>query len=96
MALRKTFIENSEIVTTVSEFGEIRKIAQPLSMDCYIKVNQVNASKENAIAEVMFKFENSNKIKNYSFVPSMNGENFIKQTYEHLKTLPEFASAIDC
>ena len=31
------------------------------------------------------------------FVPVIeNGENFIKQGYTHLKTLPEFAGAVDC
>jgi hypothetical protein len=34
----------------------------------------------------------------YSFTPSVDesSANFIKQAYEHLKTLPEFADAIDC
>jgi len=33
-----------------------------------------------------------------SFVPSVSdgAENFIKQGYEHLKTLPKFQNAIDC
>jgi hypothetical protein len=31
------------------------------------------------------------------FIPVIDsGENFIKQAYEHLKTLPEFADAVDC
>lgn len=34
--------------------------------------------------------------KQYSFAPKMDGDNFIKQAYDHLKTLPEFAGAIDC
>ena len=32
----------------------------------------------------------------YSFVPDMDGGNFIRQAYMHLKSLPEFAGAIDC
>jgi hypothetical protein len=31
-----------------------------------------------------------------SFVPNMDGGNFIAQAYIHLKTLPEFAGATDC
>ena len=31
-----------------------------------------------------------------SFAPSLDGENFVKQTYHHLKTLPEFEGATDC
>lgn len=32
----------------------------------------------------------------HSFQPVLNGNNFIAQAYEHLKTLPEFAGATDC
>jgi len=31
-----------------------------------------------------------------SFVPDMDGKNFIAQAYDHLKTLPEFSGATDC
>jgi hypothetical protein len=31
-----------------------------------------------------------------SFVPDLEGFNFIAQGYDYLKTLPEFAKAIDC
>jgi hypothetical protein len=31
-----------------------------------------------------------------SFVPQIDGKNFIAQAYDHLKTMPEFAGAIDC
>jgi hypothetical protein len=29
-------------------------------------------------------------------VPSLDGDNSIRQAYLHLKTLPEFANAVDC
>lgn len=34
----------------------------------------------------------------YDFTPSIEAgsENFIKQSYEYLKTLPEFEGAVDC
>jgi hypothetical protein len=32
----------------------------------------------------------------FLFVPELDGNNFIKQAYEYLKTLPEFADATDC
>ena len=32
----------------------------------------------------------------YDFTPDMEGDNFIRQAYLHLKTLPEFAEAEDC
>ena len=34
--------------------------------------------------------------ESYTFAPKLDGENFIKQAYEHLKTLEEFKDAIDC
>lgn len=66
----------------------------------YIRVEEVFGTKDNCVATVSWlKEENSKesfKGKQYSFVPNMDGNNFIKQAYEHLKTLPEFAGAIDC
>lgn len=32
----------------------------------------------------------------YRFTPALEGDNFIKQAYKHLKALPEFADAVDC
>ena len=34
--------------------------------------------------------------KGYSCAYDLDGSNPIKQAYQHLKTLPEFAGAIDC
>lgn len=34
--------------------------------------------------------------KEYFFTANMDGPNFIRQGYEYLKTLPEFAGAADC
>lgn len=31
-----------------------------------------------------------------SFVPDMEGGNFIKQAYEYVKALPDFSDAVDC
>ena len=36
------------------------------------------------------------KHEQFNFVPNLEGQNFIAQAYEHLKTLPEFAGAEDC
>jgi hypothetical protein len=32
----------------------------------------------------------------YSFASTMEGGNFVAQTYQYLKTLSEFADAVDC
>ena len=34
--------------------------------------------------------------KSFVFTPTLTGDNFIAQAYFYLKTLPEFADAVDC
>lgn len=66
--------------------------------NAYIKVEAVNASKDTASASVSISGSTGSKIvKKYTFTPSVapGSENFIKQAYEHIKTLPEFAGAAD-
>jgi hypothetical protein len=67
--------------------------------NCYIKVNSVNTTKLNANA--IINFTTIDKLcvieeLSYQFAYDINGENPIKQAYEYLKTLPEFANATDC
>lgn len=87
MALRKTETVSSDIV------GDVQ-------INCYIKVTMVSADKTNVIAEVMFRKDDAEgaiiKSDRHSFAPNMQGENFIKQAYDHLKTLPDFANAVNC
>jgi hypothetical protein len=65
--------------------------------DCYFKVVQITVSKNKASASV-HAISDGNTIDQteYKFTPTLNGENFIAQAYECLKTLPEFSGAIDC
>jgi hypothetical protein len=87
MALKKTETVSSDIVGDVQVF-------------CYIKVTMVSADKTNVVADILFRKDNPDgaiiKSNRHSFAPNMQGENFIKQTYEHLKTLPEFAGYVNC
>jgi len=67
--------------------------------NAYIKVAHISGSKDSVVATVnMMNAKDGQIIKqnDYEFTPSMNGNNFIAQAYEHLKTLPEFADATDC
>lgn len=69
--------------------------------NAYIKVETVIGSKQTLMANVVFYNDKTSpaikaKVKTYEFTPIMNGENFIAQAYAHLKTLPDFAGAIDC
>jgi hypothetical protein len=67
--------------------------------NCYFKVSQVSAAKEKAVATVHAMTESGGSVidrKDYTFVPTLDGANFIAQAYNHLKTLDDFASAVDC
>jgi hypothetical protein len=88
MALKQT-------ITLRDSFDEMREIP-----NAYIKVHAVSGGKEQMVADVIFFRDSADgkRLKNagYVFKPSLDGDNFIKQAYNHLKTLPEFSSAQDC
>lgn len=85
MALKKT-------ITLTNNFG----LSNTFN-DAYIKVKSVSGTKEFVTAYVDYKKDEKVLVqKGFQFAPDMNGANFIKQAYEHLKTLEEFDGAIDC
>jgi len=87
MALEKT-------LTLIDNFNE-----PVVFRNAYIRVESItgNKSKLDAIVST-YKKVNDLKLATgwYSFTPVLNQTNFISQAYEHLKTLPEFAGAVDC
>ncbi len=90
MALKKTFTE------TKAPFSGVLEIA-----DAYWRVENITANKTEATCAVSINKKDGEittqvASKKYSFTPDLNGANFIRQAYEHLKTLPEFANAQDC
>lgn len=90
MALQKNITLQKELVIT----------------NAYIRIDTVNGYKgglDISVNSYVSKeaFENGQRYLEQSFksfVPSVAdyAPNFIKQGYEHLKTLPEYANAIDC
>jgi hypothetical protein len=65
----------------------------------YIKVTRIEGSKLELTAEVSLLPKEGGepyKVQRVTFVPDLNGSNFIAQAYLHLKSLPEFADAVDC
>jgi hypothetical protein len=66
--------------------------------DAYIVAYSVEATKTEARATVHFRGKGVAITKFYTFTPSVesNSSNFIAQAYLYLKTLPEFADAVDC
>ena len=87
MALRKTFKikDNFGIEITFD--------------DAYIKVIHIHGTKDLLTAHVgvyVKKDERQLDSKTFEFPLVLDGNNFIAQAYDHLKTLPEFAGATDC
>lgn len=69
--------------------------------NAYIAITNCKGNKEEVQITVGI-YKDSRKtvpieVKLYSFIPNLStsSENFIKQGYEYLKTLPEYADAID-
>jgi hypothetical protein len=68
-------------------------------VDAYIKVDSISGNKQTVSYSVITFADDKKSVvvqNTYYFVPDMNGANFIHQAYEHLKTLPDFADAVDC
>jgi hypothetical protein len=87
MALRKPLTITKENMSGVLSYN-----------DAYWKVSTVSGDKETQMASVTVWTGDITDIldeKAYWFTPDMDGPNFIKQAYEHLKSLPEFSDAED-
>lgn len=95
MALKKTFSLTGKSQPS-GDFWVGTPKEETLTSELYVKVVTVASSKEGATAQVTFTSDTVNGMKTYSFNPNMDGANFIKQAYEHLKTLSEFSGAVDC
>ena len=78
---------------SVMMFEEWKKV---LIENCYIKVESISGTKDLIKIQVSLTASTLKSKKSYEFTPSMDGGNFIKQAYEHLKTLPDFDGAMDC
>ena len=95
MALRKTFTLQGKSYVHGGFWSTPQK-DETVIAECYIKVVSVSGDKENVAAKVEFTSPNVSGARTYVFAPLMDGDNFIKQSYEHLKSLDEFAGATDC
>jgi hypothetical protein len=87
MALEKT-------VTLIDNFKEA-----VVFRNAYIRVESISGSK-NKLDVTVSTYKKANELKlateYFSFAPVLDQSNFIAQAYEHLKSLPEFADAVDC
>lgn len=97
MALSKQ-IKLSAFITKTCEGQLLLEQQEEVSIDAYIKVVKVEASKPTS--QILLEITGSKiaVLRNYSFDADLadSAPNHIKQAYEHLKTLQEFADAADC
>lgn len=88
MALQKDVVRTSEVFT-----GSLH------CADVYYKITKLTGDKTNLDVELKGT-KNGQQIDgfSFSFIPTVEegSSNFIAQAYEHVKTLPEFADAVDC
>ena len=97
MALRKN-IEAEGLALVQTEFGAVENGTQKVQFSAYIKIVSISGDKSKVFATVNFSGTAQQFVRQYDVPVSVeNGsKNFVAQVYEHLKTLPEFAGAIDC
>ena len=95
MALRKKITVTGDTMI-YTPFGVVNTGESMVSVNAYIKVKNVQGGKETVTASVEFSDGQMALQKQVVFAPDLDGPNFIKQAYEHLKTLPEFDGAVDC
>lgn len=99
MALSKTFEIQGCYQFAHSDGLSVTEADATLSVeDAYIVVHSVSGTKGELKATVHIRSGDLAVTRFYVFTPSVDdgSDNFIKQAYEHLKTLPEFSGAIDC
>jgi hypothetical protein len=96
MAITKTLTIKGTINKVINGWNAGQEEVEVSVPDAYIKVASVAGDKNSVVAHVIIVSGDYLSHRNESFVPNLDGPNFIKQAYEHLKTLPEFANATDC
>ena len=95
MALQKVITVTGRKIV-LSDFGKTETGDEAISQDCYIKVMSVHVNKRETTAYVSFNGDGRQFGKEYKFETVLGDANAIAQTYNHLKTLPEFSDAKDC
>lgn len=97
MALRKN-IEAEGLALVQTKFGNIENGTQRVQFSAYIKVVSISGDKSKVYATVNFSGAIQQFVRQYDVPVSVeNGaKNFVAQVYDYLKTLPEFADAVDC
>lgn len=67
--------------------------------NAYIKIANMRGDKNRVFYNLDFSASVSHDpiySVTHDFTPDLDGDNFIKQAYAHLKSLPEYSGAVDC
>lgn len=94
MALKKILTVTGQSLLK-TQAGILSSGEKTIQIDAYIKVVAVGGDKNEASAEVSLSDGQITLVEHYSFPVDLDGPNFIKQAYEHLKTLNRFSGAED-
>lgn len=97
MALRKQLNFNG-VTEVKTEYGVLAQGDTNVSLNAYIKVEEVKASKIEAIATVSMTDGAKQLVMTTSFTASVadGSKNIIAQAYDALKQMPLFAGAFNC
>jgi len=97
MALRKFYSINGNASVSIGGTSiDVENFVGSIN-DAYIKIDSLTAHKSNLTLFVGIYKDGKKKGNSVvSMKGTLDGDNFIKQGYLHLKTLPEFAGAEDC
>lgn len=105
MALSGLYVVNGSSVPRQPDGCDVDAIALPQVVSwnvgvpgTYVFINSVQG-KDTVTAAVTVYKDNTKTVavaqRTYQFVADMNGANFIKQAYDYMKTLPQFAGFTD-
>jgi hypothetical protein len=97
MALKKIIeVEGESFIQ--SQLGVFQNGTEKMTFAAVCKVSSINGNKTRLTFKVSHIGDVASFDRSYSFEPSVadGAENFIKQAYLYLKTLPEFSGAKDC
>lgn len=96
-------VETYKNILTDTQLEQLPSVIEKdfVIVDAYCKIDSLNGTKDNLeIKLCIYKDEGKQVViasKSYSFVPDLYSvDNFVKQGYEYLKLLPEYANAVDC
>ena len=97
MALRQ-IVEVEGKVFIQSPTVTVENGTERVSFSAYVRVDSLTGTKNEINADVVFTGESARFSRQYTIPVSVDdkSENFIKQAYNYLKTLPEFKDAVDC